>query len=172
MRIVLDENLPRNLIGIFSPGHRVATVQSLGLAGTANGALIARMEGRGEAAEDRDELGRRPPVAPRAGAGEGVEDAPAVAAAVVQDRGAVAAVVGHAVVLQAPGAGQAGGVEPAEDEPVAGLFVHQLVDGEIHRGRLGGGGSVGPGQDGRKAALLEEAGHQKPHMSRYTFRRS
>ena len=35
-----------------------------------------------------------------------------------------------------------------------------------------GGGSVGPGQDGRKAALLEEAGHQKPHMSRYTFRRS
>jgi hypothetical protein len=44
MRIVLDENLPRPLVRIF-PGHDVMTVQSLGLAGTANGALLARLEG-------------------------------------------------------------------------------------------------------------------------------
>jgi len=45
MRIVLDENLPRPLLRIFGTGHQVSTVQDLGLAGTANGALIARLEG-------------------------------------------------------------------------------------------------------------------------------
>ncbi len=44
MRIVLDENLPRPLGRIFS-GHQVATVQEIGLAGTANGALLAQLEG-------------------------------------------------------------------------------------------------------------------------------
>ena len=42
MRIVLDENLPRPLARTFGPGHQVVTVQELGLAGTANGALLAR----------------------------------------------------------------------------------------------------------------------------------
>jgi hypothetical protein len=45
MRIVLDENLPRPLMRIFGPGHLVVTVQDLGLAGTANGALLALLEG-------------------------------------------------------------------------------------------------------------------------------
>jgi hypothetical protein len=45
MRIVLDENLPRTLTRIFGPGHQATTVKDLGLAGTANGALIARLEG-------------------------------------------------------------------------------------------------------------------------------
>ena len=45
MQIVLDENLPRPLARIFGPAHQVTTVQDLGLAGTANGALIARLEG-------------------------------------------------------------------------------------------------------------------------------
>ena len=45
MRIVLDENLPRPLRRIFGPEHQVATVQELGLAGTSNGALLARLEG-------------------------------------------------------------------------------------------------------------------------------
>ncbi len=45
MRIVLDENLPRPLVRIFGPGHQVFTVQDLGLAGTANGALLAQLEG-------------------------------------------------------------------------------------------------------------------------------
>jgi hypothetical protein len=44
MTIVLDENLPRPLSRIF-PGHTVTTVQEQGLAGTANGALLARLEG-------------------------------------------------------------------------------------------------------------------------------
>lgn len=45
MRIVLDENLPRPLVRTFGPGHQVATVQDLGLAGTANGSLLAQLEG-------------------------------------------------------------------------------------------------------------------------------
>jgi hypothetical protein len=45
MRIVLDENIPRPLLRIFGSGHQVETVQDLGLAGTANGALLARLEG-------------------------------------------------------------------------------------------------------------------------------
>jgi hypothetical protein len=48
MRIVLDENLPRPLVRIFGPGHQVVTVQELGLAGMANGALLARLEGHYE----------------------------------------------------------------------------------------------------------------------------
>ena len=45
MRIILDENLPRPLKTIF-PGHIVTTVQEEGLAGTVNGALLARLEGQ------------------------------------------------------------------------------------------------------------------------------
>ncbi len=44
MRIILDENLPKPLKGIF-PNHSVTTVQEQGLAGTVNGALLARLEG-------------------------------------------------------------------------------------------------------------------------------
>jgi hypothetical protein len=44
MRIILDENLPRPLKTIF-PGHTVTTVQEEGLAGTVNGALLAKLEG-------------------------------------------------------------------------------------------------------------------------------
>ena len=45
MRIILDENLPKPLKGIF-PNHSVTTVQEQGLAGTVNGALLARLEGQ------------------------------------------------------------------------------------------------------------------------------
>jgi hypothetical protein len=45
MRIALDENLPRPLMRIFGTGHQVTTVQDLGLAGLANGALLAWLEG-------------------------------------------------------------------------------------------------------------------------------
>ena len=45
VRIVLDENLPRPLSRIFDASHQIMTVQGLGLAGTANGALIALLDG-------------------------------------------------------------------------------------------------------------------------------
>jgi predicted nuclease of predicted toxin-antitoxin system len=46
MRIVLDENLPRPLKQVFGSAHSVTTVQELGLAGVANGELLARLEGQ------------------------------------------------------------------------------------------------------------------------------
>ena len=45
MKILLDENLPRPLTRIFA-GHSVSTVQEVGLAGTRNGDLLARAEGK------------------------------------------------------------------------------------------------------------------------------
>ena len=44
-RIVLDKNLPRAPTRIFGTDHLVATGQHLGLAGMANGILLARLEG-------------------------------------------------------------------------------------------------------------------------------
>ncbi len=46
MRIVLDENLPRPLKRAFAAVLAVTTVQELGLAGLANGALLAQLESR------------------------------------------------------------------------------------------------------------------------------
>ena len=45
MKILLDENLPKPLARIFA-AHLVSTVQEEGLAGTRNGDLLARIEGR------------------------------------------------------------------------------------------------------------------------------
>jgi hypothetical protein len=45
-RIVLDENLPRPLKQFLGTAHVVTTVQELGLAGIANGELLARLEGQ------------------------------------------------------------------------------------------------------------------------------
>ncbi len=45
MKILLDENLPKPLARIFA-GHSVSTVQEEGLAGTRNGDLLARVDGR------------------------------------------------------------------------------------------------------------------------------
>ena len=44
MRVLLDENLPHDLIDAL-PGHSVTTVHSQGWAGTTNGALLKRASG-------------------------------------------------------------------------------------------------------------------------------
>jgi predicted nuclease of predicted toxin-antitoxin system len=46
MRIILDENLPLPLKGVFGPLHTVTTVQEIGLSGIANGELLATLEGQ------------------------------------------------------------------------------------------------------------------------------
>ena len=73
----------------------------------------------GDAAEDQDQ-GRGAPAGLLQGrAGEGVEDPPAVAAAVVEDRLAMAAMDAESVAA-ASGAGQAVGVEGLDQAGVAG----------------------------------------------------
>lgn len=48
MRVLLDENLPHDLIATLV-GHEVMTVQGLGWAGTLNGALLQRASGVADA---------------------------------------------------------------------------------------------------------------------------
>ena len=45
MRILLDENLPRDLVTELT-GHQVTTVQAVGWSGTKNGELLRRAHGR------------------------------------------------------------------------------------------------------------------------------
>lgn len=48
MRVLLDENLPHDLIAALS-GHDVSTVQGMGWAGVENGELLRRAAGRTDA---------------------------------------------------------------------------------------------------------------------------
>jgi hypothetical protein len=86
----------------------------------------------GDAPEDQHQLDDRPPGALQGRAGQGVEDPTARPAAIVEDRGAVAAMDSQSVACPAPGTGKAVGVEPMEELGVAGVLVHQLGDGEVH----------------------------------------
>ena len=85
----------------------------------------------GDAPHDEDDLGGGTLGALEQGAGPGVEDAAAAGAAVVEDGAAVAAVDGVAPPAAA-GAAEAIGVQGAHEEVVAGLFVEQVEDGEVH----------------------------------------
>jgi hypothetical protein len=44
VRVLLDENLPHDLVAVLS-GHAVSTVQGMGWAGVANGELLRRASG-------------------------------------------------------------------------------------------------------------------------------
>jgi hypothetical protein len=92
----------------------------------------------GEAADDQDDFPRPALDAVQGGAGEGVEDAVAMAAAEVQDRVAATAVDDHAIVSMAAGAGHAVGVQPADEPVIARMFIHQVGDRKVHDG-LGSG---------------------------------
>jgi len=102
-------------------------------------ALLARHAGRrlglGDAAQDQQQLRRRPPRPVQGRAGEGVEDSATAAALVVEDRVAVPAMDAEVVGGPAPRAGQAAGVQQGDEAVVAGLLVHQVDQGEVHRRR-------------------------------------
>jgi hypothetical protein len=87
----------------------------------------------GDTTEDQQDPGGAPLHPVQQGAGPGVEDAAAVAALVVEQGGAVAAVDAEAVAGAAARAGQAVGVEQLHELGVAGVFVQELDQGEIHR---------------------------------------
>jgi hypothetical protein len=94
---------------------------------------LGRGDAVGDAADHQQELGTGALGARERRAGEGVEDGAAILAAVVQERVAVAAVdpaVGGAGV--ADGAAQSTGVQPADEAAVAGRFVQEVGNGEVH----------------------------------------
>jgi hypothetical protein len=103
--------------------------------------LTGKLGGRnslGDPADDQDQFDG-PPLDPVEGrVREGVEHPFAMAAAVVQNRRASAAVDGHAVGLMAAWAGEPVGVQPRNQLGVTGVLVHQVGDREVH-GRLRGG---------------------------------
>jgi hypothetical protein len=111
----------------------------------------------GDAAEDQDDLRGRTTHALQGGPGPGVEDPAAVAALVVEHRGSVAAVDAESVGLAAPGAGQATGMEQADEPGVACVLVHQMVQGKVP-------GSGPRGDEGdrlttsRPAAIVKRSG--------------
>jgi hypothetical protein len=88
----------------------------------------------GDAAEDQEDLRGAAVGLVELGAGEAVEDPSAGLAAVVEDRGAVAAVDLQLVTGGAAWAGQPVGVEEGEELGVAGVLVHVFSDGKIHDG--------------------------------------
>src|SRR5262249_5730122 len=84
--------------------------------------------------EDQEDP-RRGAVGPLpGGAGVQVEDPPAVAAPVVDDRGAVAAAMDGVAVAAAAaaGAGESVGMEQGRPPLRAGRLVHQVEDREVH----------------------------------------
>jgi hypothetical protein len=85
-----------------------------------------------DATQDEDQLRRWAAGLLERGAGVGVEDRPAVAAAVVEDRVAVAVVGGQSIRLPTAGAAEPVGVEGLDQEPVAGVGVHQSGDRKVH----------------------------------------
>ena len=119
----------------------------------------------GDAAEDQDQLDR-PPLGPlKGGLGEAGADAPAGGAAIGQDRGAVAAMDLQVITVAAVGAGQAVGMEQADEELVAGRLVHQLADREVHGRLILGDERLGYPQFNRWASPREVACHPFPDMS-------
>jgi hypothetical protein len=119
--------------------HRVPQLQQVGPAA----AQLARQPRRGDAlrhaAEDQHDPGGAAMGLVQRRGGEGVEDPPAALAAVVDGGVAVAAVDGQPGAGATAGAGQAVGVEQPQEPPVAGRFVHQAIEGEVHGGAPKGG---------------------------------
>jgi hypothetical protein len=87
----------------------------------------------GKAAQDEDHL-RGPPVGPlEEGARPGIEDPAAVSAAIIEDGFTIKVLDAKPVSGLTAGAVQALGMKEVEKELIAGIFIHQVVDGEIHR---------------------------------------
>ena len=86
----------------------------------------------GDASYDQEQFGGPPADAVERGAGEGVEDPAAMAAAIVEDRGAMSPVDVEVILGAAAWAGEPSGVKPGEEFGIAGVVVHQVQDREIH----------------------------------------
>lgn len=89
----------------------------------------------GDAAQQQEDLGRAEVGLLQRRASEGIEDAPAAGAAVVEHRVAVAA-MDTGIASAAAGAGQAIGVEPGDELVVAGAVIEVVGQREIHGGSL------------------------------------
>jgi hypothetical protein len=173
---------PRILEGLVGLQHRVIQRHEVAVAegpilepvpqSQQLGAVAAQFAGQlgggdplGETAEDQDQLAGSALGAVQGRGGEGVEDATAVAAAEVQDRGAAAAMDGHAIVSMATRAGHAVGVQPGDELVIARLFIHQVDDREVHGGLRTGVSRMRSPKYRRAGAGCKRPTHRFPYMS-------
>jgi hypothetical protein len=125
--IGLDRRVVQGLVGGGSQCRRLEPVpqpEQVGAVPPQFAGQPRRGDALGDAAEDQDDLGGAAVGLVEGGPGEGVEDPPAGRAAVVEDRGAVAAMDLQAVAIAAARAGQAVGVERHQEVAIAGVLVH------------------------------------------------
>ena len=88
----------------------------------------------GDPSHDQGQFAGPSPGAVEGRVGEGVEHPAAVAAAVVQHRGAAAAMDAEMVRGVAARASEPVRVQPADETVIAGLLIHQIGDREVHGG--------------------------------------
>jgi hypothetical protein len=86
----------------------------------------------GETTHDQYQLRAGEPQALQGGAREGIEDPATVPTLIINNGVAVPAMDAKAFASSTRGAMQAVGVQPSHEPLVAGLFIHELADGEIH----------------------------------------
>jgi hypothetical protein len=67
------------------------------------------------------------------GARPGIEDPAAVSAAIIEDRFTIKVLDAKSVSGPTAGTVQSLGMKEVEEELITGVFIHQVVDGEIHR---------------------------------------
>jgi hypothetical protein len=84
------------------------------------------------AAQDQEDRAGAVGEALQGGAGKGVEDPPAGAAPIIDDRLTAAAMNAEAIGPATVGTGHSLRVKPGDQLMVAGIFIQQVKDGEIH----------------------------------------
>ena len=118
VHLVALDHLVAQRVAVEPPGgvvlHEMAELQQVLAVATQLASQLRRRHALSEAAKDEHDLGGRA-VGPRQrGVGEGVEDAATGGAAVIENRGAMAAMDVEMVIGLAVGAVQAVGMEPAD----------------------------------------------------------
>jgi hypothetical protein len=136
----LDHRVAQRLAGAGPRGRLLESVpqgQQVGPVALQLAGHLGGGDALGDAAEDQHDLRGAAMGLVEGRAGERVEDATAGRAAIIEHRGAVAAVDLQARAGPAAWTGQALGMEQLDDPLVAGILVHQFGDREVH-GRLRG----------------------------------
>lgn len=119
----------------------------------------------GEAPQDQQDLPGATLGLVKLGAGEGAEDPAAGLAAVIDDRGTVAAMDLQPITDPAARANEAAGVEDGDDFGVASDFVQIFRDGKVHGLAFSLGMSVFLSNDSPGKAFRRDR-HRSPLMSR------
>jgi hypothetical protein len=93
---------------------------------------LSRRHPLGDAAQDNHQFAGRAMGSLKRGASEGIEDASARLALIVQHRRAIPPMNAQVIGLAAPGTVQPLGMQHVQEFPVAGFIIHEINDGKVH----------------------------------------